>query len=86
MTPGPWIARRSVDSPWPCWEVVHAGTNTIVAGRIGDRENAESIAALPDLRDVISNVEANLTGRDCFAERVADSLRRLREATAEFVE
>lgn len=28
-------------------------------------------------------IEANLTGRDCFPERVADSLRRAKEAIAE---
>ncbi len=42
--------------------------------------NARLIAAAPDLLAALQNIEANLTGRDNFAERVADSLRRAKEA------
>lgn len=34
------------------------------------------------LAECLRNVEANLTGRDCFAERIADSLRRIKIALA----
>lgn len=33
-----------------------------------------------DLLDVCKNIEANLSGSDCFPERVKDSLRRARAA------
>lgn len=35
-----------------------------------------------ELVETLKDVEANLTGRDCFPERVADSLRRIKEALA----
>lgn len=41
--------------------------------------NACLIAAAPDLLEALRDVEANLTGRDNFPERVADSLRRIAE-------
>jgi hypothetical protein len=44
--------------------------------------NARLIAAAPELLETLRDVEANLTGQDHFPERVADSLRRVKDAIA----
>ena len=38
--------------------------------------------AAPEILEALQNIEANLTGNDCPAERVADSLVRTRTAIA----
>ncbi len=46
----------------------------------------ETAAAAPALLEACQNIEANLTGTDCFAERVKDSLNRARAAIAKATE
>jgi hypothetical protein len=61
---GPWDVRPDPDADWPCFAVYHTGTNTHICGRIGERETAEAIAALPDgrgaLAELLSCCELNL--------------------------
>ena len=44
--------------------------------------NACLVAAAPELLEALIDIEVNLTGQDCFAERVSDSLKRARSAIA----
>jgi hypothetical protein len=44
--------------------------------------NAQLIVSAPEMYEALLNIEANLTGKDHIQERIADSLRRAREAIA----
>lgn len=80
-TPGPWtlpVGVIGIDKVWDA-EGDFEIANLYTAGRIGWEQteaNARLIALAPEMVEEFRNIEANLTGRDCFPERVADSLRR----------
>ena len=49
-------------------------------GRWMQRDDGYWVLRIPDYPAILRDLQANLTGRDCFAERVADSLRRIKKA------
>ena len=50
--------------------------------RIDLESDVSVLAVASDLLEALKDIKANLTGRDCFAERVADSVRRAEAAIA----
>jgi hypothetical protein len=45
-----------------------------------DEQQVKLYAAAPDMLEALEDIEANLTGRDCFPERVAASIKTAQEA------
>jgi hypothetical protein len=90
-TPGPWTARQNpepesflrhsffIDGGEPQRAPV-AEVRHYYDGE--GRANARLIAAAPELLEALENIDANLTGKDCLAQRVEDSIRRARAAIA----
>lgn len=75
--PGPWTSRRH---PGQGFEILDAENNPVMrqrGGLVPTVPDAQLMTQAAALADCLRNVQANLTGRDCFAERVADSLRRI---------
>jgi len=88
-TPGPWTAQHLHVVARGCGDLKADGYNDHciverVDGRSKDEAiaNAVLIAAAPEMLEALRDIEANLTGRDCFPERVADSLQRAQNAIA----
>lgn len=94
-TPGPWEAVTS-NSAWQVSDALGNRIATLNTALVYQEEFAKLLAAAPEtaaerdqlkavnseLVEALENIEANLTGRDCFQERVADSLQRARAALA----
>src|SRR5688500_17562552 len=85
-TPGPWS-----DNKWNCDEhqisalgstVALVGHDSSVISEESADANGRLIASAPELLYQLKCIEANLTGADYFPDRVADPLRRAKEAIA----
>ncbi len=80
-TPGPWnIEKGEKRINTIAWIISANDGFGPVAFSTGANKNL--IAAAPDLLEALENIEANLTGTDCMPERIADSLRRAKNALA----
>lgn len=87
-TPGPWsYGQDGID----CWTLFFddsgdgCGDGEVYISDAADdnsEANARLIAAAPDMLQALENIEANLTGRDCFPNRVEQSLRAAKSAIA----
>lgn len=87
-TEGPWVRRQTAARTTISGSDGHGVLATVrmrktKGGNYSEMlANARLIRSAPELLSTLQAIEANLTGRDYFHERISDSLRLCREAIA----
>lgn len=81
---GRWHINEPHVDVHPVWDGgIHKGRpDGVIISAEEAAANAKLITTAPELLEALENIEVNLTGRDCFPDRIADSLRCAREAIA----